>query len=113
VQARGGRVRVKLEVVTSPYVQVPERVAQIVEVVKGVVEGEMGLKLKGKPDINIQHASYQAVPPPREAPPKEAAPAQPPRPGPSVPAPPITEATPTKSETPPTKLDVDDKKTDQ
>jgi hypothetical protein len=106
VQARGGRVRVRLEVVTSPYVQVPERVAQIVEVVKGVVEGEMGLKLKGKPDINVQHASYQAVPPPREVPPKEAAPAQPPRPGPSVPAPPVTE-------TPPTKLDADDKSTDQ
>lgn len=58
VGARGGRVEVALDVVTSPHVNVPSKIDEILQVVREVVTGGLGLKLRGKPTISIRHVEY-------------------------------------------------------
>ena len=68
VSAKGGRVIVALDVVTSPHVNVPKKLDEIVQVVRESVTGGMGLKLRGKPSVSIRHVAYSKAPSPRSAP---------------------------------------------
>jgi hypothetical protein len=63
-RVKGGRVLVALDVVTSPHVNVPEKVDEIVQVVRETVTGGMGLKLRRKPAVSIRHVAYSEVSPP-------------------------------------------------
>jgi hypothetical protein len=71
VTAKGGRVAVSLDVVTSPHINVPKKIDEVVAVVREAVTGGMGLKLRGRPVVSVRHVSYKEVPP--ASPPAEAA----------------------------------------
>jgi hypothetical protein len=62
VSAKGGRVRVALDVVTSPHVNIPQKIDEIVQVVREAVTGGMGLKLRGKPTVSVRHIAYGESP---------------------------------------------------
>jgi hypothetical protein len=64
IGVKGGRVEVTLEVVTSPHVNVPQKLDEVVQVVREAVVGGMGLRLRGKPVISIRHVSYKEASPP-------------------------------------------------
>ena len=57
VQARGDQVNIRLDVETSPVIDVPMKTEEIILVVRDVVEGSMGLKI-GKLDVRIRHSEY-------------------------------------------------------
>lgn len=63
VTAKGGRVMVSLDVVTSPHVNVPKKIDEVVAVVREAVTGGMGLRLRGRPSVSIRHVSYKEAPP--------------------------------------------------
>ncbi len=54
VRKRGQGVAIDLNVTTTPEVNVPEKSAEIMEAVKGLVEGEMGIKLT-RLQVRIKH----------------------------------------------------------
>lgn len=58
VMARGKGVQIRLDVETSPEVDVPAKTEEISKVTREVIEERMGLKLSGKLEINIKHAPY-------------------------------------------------------
>ncbi len=70
VLGRRGGVEVELDLEMTPDVDIPSKTEEICQVVKEVVEGKMGLKLR-KVRANIQHAPYAMAPqvPSRPAPP--------------------------------------------
>lgn len=67
VSARGGRVSVKLDVTTSPHVNVRSKIDEITQVVREAVTGSMGLRLLGNPSVSIRHVAYGETPPPPPA----------------------------------------------
>jgi len=62
ISAKGGRVGVALDVVTSPHVNVPQKIDEIVQVVREAVTGGMGLSLRGKPTVSVRHVAYSESP---------------------------------------------------
>ena len=57
VTGRGRTVHVKLNLETTPEIDVPMKTDEVVAVVREVVEGHMGLEL-GKVQVNIKHVPY-------------------------------------------------------
>ena len=57
VTPRGDRVHIKLDVETSPEIDVPMKTEEIMLVTREIIEKDMGLKL-GKLSVNIRHAPY-------------------------------------------------------
>jgi hypothetical protein len=58
VMAKGKGVHVRLNVETSPEIDVPAKTEEISKVAREVIEERMGLKLVGKLEISIKHAPY-------------------------------------------------------
>ena len=67
IGARGGKVDVQVDVETSPHVNIPEKAAEIVGVIRRALETEMGLTMQGKPEVRIRHGAYRDVAPARPA----------------------------------------------
>ncbi len=57
VQPKGDKVHIKLDVETSPEIDVPMKTEEIMLVTREVIEKDMGLKL-GKLKVNLRHAAY-------------------------------------------------------
>lgn len=57
VNARGDQVDIKLEVETSPEIEVPMKTEEVILVTREIVEERMGLKL-GRLDVRIRHSEY-------------------------------------------------------
>jgi len=57
ITGRSRGVDIDLQLETSPEIDVPMKTEEVLQVIKDVVEGRMGLKL-GKVKINIKHAPY-------------------------------------------------------
>ncbi len=58
VMAKGKGVHVRLNVETSPEIDVPAKTEEISKVAREVIEERMGLKLVGKLEISIKHVPY-------------------------------------------------------
>ncbi|HID64945.1 MAG TPA: hypothetical protein EYP49_19675 [Anaerolineae bacterium] len=58
ITAKGKGVHIRLNVETSPEIDVPAKTEEISKVAREVIEERMGLKLAGKLEINIKHAPY-------------------------------------------------------
>lgn len=61
VKARGNSVDIKLNVRTTPDIEVPMKTEEILAVTREVVEQRMGLRL-GKAEVQIDHAPYAEQP---------------------------------------------------
>jgi hypothetical protein len=62
IAARRRGVEVTLEVETAAEVSMPTKIEEISAVARRVIEDEMGLKLKGKPKINLRMVAYPERP---------------------------------------------------
>ncbi len=51
-------LRVELDVLTSPEIEVPRKAEEILQMARIVVEDKMGLRLHGPPVVRIRHAPY-------------------------------------------------------
>lgn len=60
VSARGDQVDIKLDLETSPEVEVPMKTEEIILVTREIVEERMGLKL-GRLDVRLRHSEYPEV----------------------------------------------------
>ena len=58
ITSKGKRVHVRLNVETSPEIDVPAKTEEISKVAREVIEERMGLKLAGKLEISIKHMPY-------------------------------------------------------
>ena len=58
VLSHGRDVTVKLNLDTSPAVDVPALSEQVVELARRIVEEQLGLRIRGKVHINIRHEPY-------------------------------------------------------
>ncbi|WP_376789476.1 hypothetical protein [Thermoflexus sp.] len=62
-------LRVELDVLTTPEVEIPSKAQEILQMTRMVVEDKMGLRLYGQPVVRIRHAPYpkggEAPPSPR------------------------------------------------
>ena len=78
ITSRGRDVDVRVDLDTSPSVNIPVLTAQIVDLAHDIIEGQLGVKIRGKVQINVKHEPYprgtmpstgplgeQAVAPPR------------------------------------------------
>ena len=61
VKAHGNSVDIKLNVRTTPDIEVPMKTEEILAVTREVVEQRMGLRL-GKAEVQIDHAPYAESP---------------------------------------------------
>ena len=59
VEPRGDTVNIKLDVETSPEIDLPMKTEEIMLVTREIIEQDMGLKL-GKLNVNLRHAPYPA-----------------------------------------------------
>ncbi len=57
VEPKGDKVHVRLDIETSPEVDVPMKTEEIMMVTRDIIEKDMGLKL-GKLRVNLRHAAY-------------------------------------------------------
>lgn len=57
VTPKGDTVNVKLDVETSPEIDLPMKTEEIMLVTREIIEQDMGLKL-GKLNVNLRHAAY-------------------------------------------------------
>jgi hypothetical protein len=64
VSPRRGGVEVALDVEMAADINMPDNIETISRVARDVVEGEMGLKLKGKPKLNLRTVLYPEQPTP-------------------------------------------------
>ena len=55
VKSKGGSVDIRLEIETAPDVDVPMKTDEVVDVTRGIIEQDMGLKL-GKLDVRMRYA---------------------------------------------------------
>jgi len=85
INARGGRVDVRVDVETSPHVIVPDKAAEIIEAIHRALEDEMGLRMRRKPEVRIYHSAYHDVGPVRPRSPSRPAPSPPPDSSPVLP----------------------------
>lgn len=51
-------LRVELDVLTAPEVEVPRKAEEILQMARVVIEDKMGLRLYGQPVVRIRHAPY-------------------------------------------------------
>ncbi|WP_322800000.1 hypothetical protein [Thermoflexus sp.] len=51
-------LRVELDVLTTPEVEIPSKAQEILQMARMVVEDKMGLRLQGQPVVRIRHAPY-------------------------------------------------------
>ncbi len=51
-------LRVELDVLTTPEVEVPSKAQEVLQMARMVVEDQMGLRLHGQPVVRIRHAPY-------------------------------------------------------
>ncbi|MDW8065702.1 MAG: hypothetical protein RMK32_08735 [Anaerolineae bacterium] len=51
-------LRVELDVLTTPEVEIPTKAGEILQMARMVVEDKMGLRLYGQPVVRIRHAPY-------------------------------------------------------
>ncbi|MBN1401272.1 MAG: alkaline shock response membrane anchor protein AmaP [Anaerolineae bacterium] len=58
VRSRGGDVEVAIDLDTSPSVNVPVLTSQITQLVRDIVEGQLGVKIRGKVQVNVRHEPY-------------------------------------------------------
>jgi hypothetical protein len=58
VKAKGGAVDIRLEIETAPDVDVPMKTDEVVDVTRGIIEQDMGLKL-GKLDVRMRYAPIE------------------------------------------------------
>ena len=56
--SRGGDVEVAIALDTSPTVNIPALTAQISDLCQEIIQGQLGLKLRGKVRLNIHHEPY-------------------------------------------------------
>jgi len=66
--SHGSDLSVKLEVDSSPSANIPALSDQIIDHAIRILEGELGLKVKGKVQLDITHEPFVAPPVPAEAP---------------------------------------------
>lgn len=57
ISGRGGSVMVKLDLETSPDIEVPAKTEEVCQVTKEVIEENLGLKL-GEVTVSVRHAPY-------------------------------------------------------
>lgn len=60
IRAHGSSVDVKVELETSPDVDIPMKTEEVVAVSRDVIETQMGLRVN-KTEVQIKHAPYEAV----------------------------------------------------
>ena len=60
VRSRGDQVDIRLNVDTTPEIDVPMKTEEIMLVTREIVTDSMGLKL-GKLDVHLRHSAYPAV----------------------------------------------------
>ena len=58
VRARGNAVDIELEIETAPDIDVPMKTDEVVEVIRDIVEKDMGLRL-GRLDVRMRHAPFE------------------------------------------------------
>ena len=58
IRPRGAAVDVKVELVTSPDVDIPMKTEEVIAVSRDVIETQMGLRVN-KVDVQIKHAPYE------------------------------------------------------
>jgi hypothetical protein len=58
VKARGSQVDIRLELETTPDIDVPMKTDEVVEVTRDIIEQDMGLRL-GRLDVRIHHAPFE------------------------------------------------------
>ena len=58
VKSRGGAVDIRLEIETSPDVDIPMKTDEVVVVTREVIEQDMGLRL-GKLDVHVRCAPFE------------------------------------------------------
>ncbi|GBD10051.1 hypothetical protein HRbin22_02314 [Candidatus Thermoflexus japonica] len=51
-------LRVELDVLTTPEIEVPSKAQEVLQMARVVVEDKMGLRLYGQPVVRIRHAPY-------------------------------------------------------
>ncbi len=56
--SRGKDVRVIVDLRTSPTVNVPDVAQQIVDLAHEIVEGQLGVKIRGRVEINVSHEPF-------------------------------------------------------
>jgi hypothetical protein len=56
--SRGRDVRVIVDLRTSPTVNVPEVTQQIVDLAHEIVEGQLGVRIRGKVEVNVAHEPF-------------------------------------------------------
>ena len=87
ITSRGRDVAVRIELNTSPSVNIPVLTAQITDLCRDIVEGQLGVKIHGKVQINVKHEPYPRGTMPPTAPLGEEAVTVPPRAEPMAAAP--------------------------
>ena len=58
VRSRGRDVDVTIDLDTSPSVNVPVLTEQITDLVHDIVQGQLGVKIHGKVQVNVRHEPY-------------------------------------------------------
>ncbi len=58
IRSRGRDVDVAVDLNTSPSVNLPVLTAQISDLAHDIIEGQLGVKIHGKVDINVKHEPY-------------------------------------------------------
>lgn len=58
IKSRGGAVDIRLEIETSPDIDIPMKTDEVVDVTREVIERDMGLKL-GKLDVRMRCAPFE------------------------------------------------------
>jgi hypothetical protein len=58
INSHGRDVEVAIDLDTSPSVNVPVLTGQIVDLCRDIVEGQLGVKIRGKVQVNIKHEPY-------------------------------------------------------
>lgn len=84
ITSRGRDVDVRVDLDTSPSVNIPVLTAQIVDLAHDIIEGQLGVKIHGKVQINVKHEPYPRGTMPSTGPLGDQAVAPPPSPAPAV-----------------------------
>jgi hypothetical protein len=58
INSHGRDVEVAIDLDTSPSVNVPVLTGQIVDLCRDIVEGQLGVKIRGKVQVNVRHEPY-------------------------------------------------------
>lgn len=58
LMSRGRDVRVRIDLRTSPTVNVPSVTEQIVDLAHDIIEGQLGVKIRGKVVVNVAHEPF-------------------------------------------------------